>query len=106
MEMSQYTRLALATGGGIVESNENWGVLRHGIVVHLDMKPEDIYARLIAAAPEEIAKRPLLASSDPLAKLQVRCVLIILMGVSIGVIYVTPSVIVAVLNFFTHIIYK
>lgn len=71
MEMSQYTRLSLATGGGIVEKNENWGMLRHGIVVHLHMTPEDIYERLKAAGEDEVKKRPLLASSDPLAKLKV-----------------------------------
>ena len=37
MEMSQYTRVVISTGGGIVERNTNWGVLRHGLVIFLDM---------------------------------------------------------------------
>jgi len=69
MEMAQYTRLVLATGGGIVERNDNWGFLRHGIVVFLDMSPEDIYIRL-SNKPEEILKRPLLNEAEPQTKLQ------------------------------------
>ena len=69
MEISQYTRLVLSTGGGIVEKNENWGVLHHGIVVLLDLTPEDIYKRL-SANPEQVAKRPLLQGDSPLTKLQ------------------------------------
>ena len=69
MEISQYTRLVLSTGGGIVEKNENWGVLHHGIVVHLDLTPEDIFKRL-SANPEQVAKRPLLQGDSPLTKLQ------------------------------------
>jgi shikimate kinase len=69
MELAQYTRVAVSTGGGIVLKNENWGLLRHGIVVFVDMEPESIYARL-KADPAQIAKRPLLRESDPLAKLK------------------------------------
>lgn len=38
LQMAQYTRVVISTGGGIVERNSNWGILRHGIVVFLDMK--------------------------------------------------------------------
>jgi len=69
MEMTQYTRLVMSTGGGIVERNENWGLLHHGIVVFLDLPPEDVYARL-SANPDQIAKRPLLSGPSPLSKLQ------------------------------------
>jgi len=69
MEMAQYTRVVLATGGGIVEKRENWSLLHHGIVVYLDLSPEDIYVRL-SANPEQLAKRPLLREEDPLGKLQ------------------------------------
>lgn len=69
MEMAQYTRLVLSTGGGIVERNDNWGLLHHGIVVFLDLPPEDVYARL-SANPEQITKRPLLSGPSPLAKLK------------------------------------
>ena len=34
--MQQYVRVVISTGGGIIEKNENWGILRHGIVVFLD----------------------------------------------------------------------
>ena len=30
MELSQYMRVVVSTGGGIVLKNENWGLLRHG----------------------------------------------------------------------------
>ena len=71
MEMSQYTRLVLATGGGIVERNDNWGLLHHGVVVFLDLSPTDIFNRL-SADPAQVAKRPLLAGppNTVLAKLQ------------------------------------
>lgn len=59
MDLAQYTRVTVATGGGIVMKNENWGMLRHGIVVYVDMPVEDIYNRLISD-PDQIAKRPLL----------------------------------------------
>ena len=68
-EVSQYTRVVVATGGGIVIKQENWGLLRHGIVVYVDMPVEDIYQRLVAD-PEQIAKRPLLQDADPLEKLR------------------------------------
>jgi shikimate kinase len=68
MELVQYTRLVVSTGGGCVMRNENWGYLRHGIVVYLDLPVIDIYNRL-QARPEEISKRPLLRDADPLTKL-------------------------------------
>lgn len=69
MEMAQYTRVVISTGGGIVERNTNWGILRHGIVVFLDMKAEDIYSRL-SQNEDQIAKRPLLRGDNPLQKLE------------------------------------
>jgi shikimate kinase len=49
--------------------NDNWGLLRHGIVVYIDMPVEDIYQRLIAD-PEQIKKRPLLQGENPLETLR------------------------------------
>ncbi len=69
MELAQYTRVVVATGGGIVMKQENWGLLRHGIVVYVDMPVEDIYQRL-QADPSQIAKRPLLQGDNPLEKLR------------------------------------
>jgi shikimate kinase len=69
MDLSQYTRVVVATGGGIVMKNENWGMLRHGIVVYIDLPVEDIHRRLISD-PIQIAKRPLLQGVNPLETLQ------------------------------------
>ena len=68
MELSQYMRVIVSTGGGIVLKNENWGLLRHGIVIFLDLSPENIYNRLKSNSAE-LEKRPLLQSADPLEKL-------------------------------------
>ncbi len=64
-ELSAYTRLAIATGGGIVLKRENWGYLRHGIVVWLDVPVEHLQARL-----KGDTSRPLLQEADPAARLQ------------------------------------
>ncbi len=64
-QVCAYTNLAIATGGGIVMRRENWGYLRHGIVVWLDVPVEILYARLT-----EDTTRPLLNDPDPLGKLQ------------------------------------
>ena len=69
MDLAQYTRVVVSTGGGIVERNTNWGVLRHGIVVFLSMTPEDIFSRL-SQDEDQLAKRPLLREENPLAKLE------------------------------------
>lgn len=91
MDLVKYTRVVVSTGrycrsslplcspaslrrssppgGGIVLKQENWGLLHHGIVVHLDLAVEDIHQRL-SSDPAEIEKRPLLRETDPLAKLQ------------------------------------
>lgn len=69
LELAQYTRTVISTGGGIVEMNENWGVLHHGVVVFLDVAPDVIMERF-SAKPEEIQKRPLLQGGDALEKLE------------------------------------
>jgi shikimate kinase len=70
METAQYRSVVMSTGGGIVLKSENWGLLRHGIVVFIDVPPEDIYDRLCLHDDDQFSKRPLLRSADPLAKLQ------------------------------------
>lgn len=45
-QLSPYTRLVIATGGGIVLKRENWSYLRHGIVVWLDAPIEHLHQRL------------------------------------------------------------
>lgn len=64
-ELSAYTRLTIATGGGIVLKRENWGYLRHGIIVWLDVPVEQLQVRLQADHT-----RPLLQDTDPAIKLQ------------------------------------
>lgn len=64
-ELSAYTRLAIATGGGIVLKPENWSYLHHGIVVWLDVPIEQLQERLQADET-----RPLLQDPNPQAKLQ------------------------------------
>lgn len=60
-----FTKLTIATGGGIVMRRENWGYLRHGLIVWLDAPVEIIYSRLA-----EDTTRPLLQDADPQAKLR------------------------------------
>jgi shikimate kinase len=45
-EIATYTRLAIATGGGIVEKVQNWSYLQYGLVVWLDASEELITKRV------------------------------------------------------------
>lgn len=67
-QLAQYTRVVVATGGGIVTQPKNWGLMQQGLIVYLDLPPEHIHKRLVAI-PEEVSKRPLLAGTDALGKL-------------------------------------
>lgn len=64
-ELSTYTRLVIATGGGIVSQRQNWGYLRHGLVIWLNVPLELLYERL-----KKDTSRPLLQTPDPMATLQ------------------------------------
>lgn len=64
-ELSAYTRLVIATGGGIVSQPQNWSYLQQGLVIWLNVPIELIYSRL-----KKDTTRPLLQTADPLAKLQ------------------------------------
>ncbi len=64
-QVASFTRLVVATGGGIVTRPQNWADLRHGVVVWLDLPPAILHARLMADDP----KRPLLQTADPLTTL-------------------------------------
>ncbi|QDZ17922.1 shikimate kinase [Chloropicon primus] len=57
-ELSQYARSVISTGGGAVLSRENWGNMRHGIVVWLNGKPETLASRIKG---QEKDNRPLLS---------------------------------------------
>jgi shikimate kinase len=62
-QVHSYVKMCVATGGGIVCRQENWGKLQTGLVVWLDMDVEDIVHRL-RADEAEVAKRPLLKGGD------------------------------------------
>ena len=64
-EVSAYTHLVVATGGGIVLDRMNWSYLRYGIVVWLDVPVDVLHQRLNAHS----VKRPLLDDPDPQAVL-------------------------------------
>jgi shikimate kinase len=64
-QVCAYTRLTIATGGGIVLRRENWSYLHHGLIVWLDVPVELLYNRLA----EDIT-RPLLQDVDPKGKLR------------------------------------
>ena len=55
----------VATGGGVVTQQENWGLLHSGIVIWLDVVPEQLMQRLRA----DSTVRPLLQTDDPDAAL-------------------------------------
>jgi len=56
-ELSQYARSVISTGGGAVLSRENWGNMRHGIVVWLNGSPQTLASRIQG---QEKENRPLL----------------------------------------------
>eukprot|EP00897_Mesotaenium_endlicherianum_P000977 jgi/Mesen1/10880/ME000093S10396 len=57
-ELSHMGRLVVATGGGAVIRNQNWGNMRHGVTVMLDVPLEELAHRLSTACT---SSRPLLA---------------------------------------------
>jgi shikimate kinase len=58
-QLSAYTRLAIATGGGIVLRQQNWSYLRHGAILWLDVPLAQLQQRLHADT-----SRPLLQTAD------------------------------------------
>ncbi|NEQ34084.1 MAG: shikimate kinase [Leptolyngbya sp. SIO4C5] len=64
-QVAPYTRLVIATGGGIVTRPKNWSYLHHGIVVWLDVPLALLQARL-----QNDTQRPLLQRADWIEQLQ------------------------------------
>ncbi|MCP2730943.1 shikimate kinase [Limnofasciculus baicalensis] len=64
-DLSAYTKLVVATGGGIVLRQMNWSYLRHGLVIWLDASVEVLVERL-----QDDTTRPLLQTADPVSALQ------------------------------------
>lgn len=59
-----FQRTVVATGGGIVKADQNWGQMRQGTVLWLDVPIDDLFDRVRGDA-----NRPLLDDPDPKAKL-------------------------------------
>lgn len=64
-EVSAYTNLTVATGGGIVLRQLNWSYLHHGLVIWLDAPVSVLIERL-----QNDNTRPLLQTPDPAQALQ------------------------------------
>ena len=63
--ISQRHSLVVATGGGVVTQQENWGLLHSGIVIWLDVVQDQLLKRL----QSDRTVRPLLQTADPEAAL-------------------------------------
>ena len=59
-EIIKYPSLVVSTGGGVITKNENWGILRQGIVIWIDLEKKYAIERL----KNEINNRPLLQDRD------------------------------------------
>jgi len=64
-QIASWHSLVVATGGGVVTRQENWGHMRQGVVGWLDA-PTALLLERIAADP---TPRPLMQSPDPAARL-------------------------------------
>lgn len=62
MQLSSRVRLVVATGGGAVVRPQNWGYLRQGITVWLDVPLEALAERVVAVGCDS---RPLLGQVSP-----------------------------------------
>jgi len=68
-QVQAYVRTVVATGGGVVTVDENWGRLQSGVVVFLDVGAETIAKRIVESDGVKqggVSSRPLLADlADP-----------------------------------------
>lgn len=64
-QIAERHSLVVATGGGVVTRQNNWGLMRQGVVVWLDAPAEVLLGRL-AADP---TPRPLMEVEDPAARM-------------------------------------
>ena len=59
-EIIKFPSLVVSTGGGVITKNENWGILRQGIVIWIDLEKKNAIERL----RNDINNRPLLKGRD------------------------------------------
>ena len=59
-EVIKFPSLVVATGGGVILKNQNWGILRQGIIIWLDIDSQIAIKRL----ESESNNRPLLDNKD------------------------------------------
>ena len=59
-EIIKFPSLVVSTGGGVITKKENWGILRQGIVIWIDLEKKFAIERL----KSEINNRPLLQGRD------------------------------------------
>jgi shikimate kinase len=64
-QIASWHSLVVATGGGVVTRQENWGHMRQGVVIWLDA-PTELLLERIGADP---TPRPLMQSPNPAARL-------------------------------------
>ncbi|MBD0267718.1 MAG: shikimate kinase [Cyanobacteria bacterium Co-bin8] len=57
-QLAAYTRLVVATGGGIVTQQMNWSYLQHGVVIWLDVPLNLLEQRLQGDAGRPLLQRP------------------------------------------------
>lgn len=63
-QVAAFQKTVVSTGGGVVLRDRNWGQMRQGSILWLDVPIEDLYARL-----KDDSTRPLLQDPDPKMKL-------------------------------------
>ena len=63
-QIAGWHSLVVATGGGVVTRQENWGHMRQGVVIWLDAPTELLLERIADPTP-----RPLIQHPDPAARL-------------------------------------
>ncbi|WP_315874576.1 shikimate kinase, partial [Leptolyngbya sp. PCC 6406] len=57
-ELAPYTRIVVSTGGGMVLRRENWGHLRQGVVVWVDVPLRELENRLALDRGRPLLQRP------------------------------------------------